>query len=382
MVLIKNAFINTITLGNIENGEILVDDNGKIAKIGNKIEAPSNVFVIDANGALVTPGLVEAHCHIGLEEPVIGTVGSDINEQSDNLTPQLRAIDGINPMCSKFEDARNGGVTTVCATPGSTNVLGGTAVAMKTFGIRVDDMIVKDPVAMKCAFGENPKNFGRQNKRAPFTRMSTANLLRNALIEAKNYLTDKENGKSVKYDQKLEALIPVIKGEIPLKAHAHRADDIFTAIRIAKELNVGLTIDHCTEGHLIAKDLAKEGYPTLVGPTFNYTNKHELENKTFKTPNELYKAGCEVSIITDDGVTPVNKISMFAGMAVGEGLPMDEAWKAITINPAKALGIQDRVGSLEVGKDADIVIWDLDPLTYINAKPKYTIINGKIVYKA
>lgn len=379
MILIKNAYVKTITNGDIENGSVLIGDDGKLAAIGKDVEAPEGTEIIDAEGRLVTPGLVEAHCHIGGTEPMIGWAGSDINEGTDPITPQLRIIDGINPMSPDFENARRGGVTAVCVAPGSANVIGGTAIAIKTYGNRVDDMVIKDPVAMKCAFGENPKNvYGQQLKKTPKTRMAIAALYREYLTRARQYAADKDAGKDVKYDPKLEALVPVVKGELPLKAHAHRTDDIFTAIRIAKEFNLKMTLDHCTYGHLIADQLAEEGYPALVGPSFGGRSKSELEHKCFETAGVLNKAGVEISIITDATVTPIENLSTFAGMAVANGLPYEEAWKAITVNPARALSILDRVGSLEAGKDADVVIWTADPLTTVGAKALYTIIDGKI----
>ena len=383
MILIKNGYIKTMSGADIECGCVLIGDDGKIAAVGADITAPEGAEIIDAEGRLVTPGCVEAHCHIGIGEPLIGWAGSDTNERSEPITPQMRAIDGINPLSSDFPKAVRGGVTTVCVAPGSTNIIGGTATAIKTVGKRVDDMIIKDPVAMKCAFGENPKNYyGQMSKRAPITRMAIAALFRETLYKAKAYAADKDAGKDVKFDIKLEALVPVIKGELPLKVHAHRADDIFTAIRIAKEFDLKLTLDHCTEGHLIAEELAKEGYPALIGPSFGGRSKAELEHKSFTTAGELHRAGVEVSIITDAGVSPIHHLPMFAGMASNAGLPKEEAWRAITINPAKALGIEDRVGSLEVGKDADVIIWTADPLTTIGGESYIAIVNGKIAYKA
>ena len=381
MLLIKNAYIKTMSGEDIPNGCILIDGE-KIAWVGTEIEAPEGAEIIDAEGRLVTPGIVEAHCHIGLSEPIIGWAGSDTNETTDPITPQMRAIDGINPFAPNFENARRGGVTTVCVTPGSANIIGGSAVALKTYGKRVDSMVLKDTVAIKCAFGENPKNYyGQQAKKAPKTRMAIAALLRETLYKARAYMNDKESGKDVKIDLKLEALIPVLKGEIPLKVHAHRADDMFTAIRIAKEFGIKLTLDHCTEGHLVADELAKEGYPALIGPSYGGRSKAELTHKCFETPVALYKAGVEISIITDANVLPIENLSMFAGMAAKKGLPKEAAWRAITVNPARAIGVFDRVGSIEAGKDADIVIWTEDPLTFIGAEAYTTIINGKIVYR-
>ena len=380
MLFIKNGYIKTMASGDIQNGCILVDDSGKIAAVGADLTAPAGAQVIDASGRLVTPGCVEAHSHIGLWEYGIGWAGSDGNESSDPITPQMRAIDGINPMEKSFQFAVKGGVTSACAGPGSANVVGGTFAAIKLVGKRVDDMIIKNPAAMKCALGENPKSSYGKNGKAPKTRMAVAAMLRELLFKAKRYYDDKEAGKNPGFDMKLEAMIPVIKGEIPLKAHCHRADDILTVIRIAKEFGLKLTIDHCTEGALIADALAKEGYPALVGPSFGMSGKNETMNKDFATPAILHKAGVPICIITDHDVLPQESLSLCAAWAVNAGLDVEEAWRAITVNPAKYIGILDRVGSLEAGKDADIVIWTADPMTMVGAHAHMTIIDGKIVY--
>ena len=382
MLLIKNGYIKTMAGPDIEKGAILIGDDGKIVAVGECTDIPEGVQVIDAAGALVTPGCVDAHCHIGLDNEAMGWEGRDYNEMVDPLTPQLRAIDSINPMDEAFELAIRGGVTTGCTGPGSANVVGGTFVAIKLHGKRVDDMIVKDPIAMKCAFGENPKRcYGQAGKKAPMTRMGTASLLRELLFKTKRYLQDKEDDKNPGFDMKLEAMIPVIKGELPLKAHAHRADDIFTSIRIAREFGVGITLDHCTDGALIAEELAKEGLPAFVGPTLGNKSKIELKNKSFTTPAVLHAAGVPVSIITDAPVIPLQYLPMCAGLAVTAGLDHEEAWRAITINPAKAIGIADRVGSLEPGKDGDVVIWTADPLTTVGAEAAVTVLEGKIVHQ-
>ncbi len=380
MLFIKNGYIKSMAGADIKNGCVLVDDTGKIAAVGADLIAPDGAQVIDAGGRLVTPGCVEAHCHIGLWEYGIGWAGADGNESSDPVTPQLQAIDSINPMDKCFALAIKGGVTSACTGPGSANVVGGTFAAIKLVGKRIDDMIIKHPAAMKCAFGENPKSSYGKNGKAPKTRMSTAALLRELLFKSKRYYENKVNGKNPSFDMKLEAMMPVIKGDIPLKAHVHRADDIFTAIRIAKEFNVKLTLDHCTEGALIADELAKEGYPTLVGPTFGFSGKNETSNKDFATPGILHKAGVPVCIITDHDVIPQENLPLCAAWAVDAGLDVEEAWRAITINPAKHIGISDRVGSLETGKDADIVIWTADPMTAVGAHAYMTLVEGKIVY--
>ena len=310
MILIKNGHIKTMGGVEYQNGSVLIGDDGKIVSVGDHIEETTEMTVIDADGRLVTPGCVEAHCHIGIHNSSMRWEGADYNEKSDPVTPQMRAIDGINPMDETFENAVKGGVTSACTGPGSANVVGGTFVAIKLVGKRVDDMIIKNPVAMKCAFGENPKGaYGQSGGKAPVTRMGTAALLRELLNKSRNYFVAKEAGENPTYDAKLEAMVPVISKEIPLKAHAHRADDIFTAIRIAKEFNVKLTIDHCTEGSLIAEELAKEGYPSFVGPSFGSKSKIELKEKTFDTIAILHKAGVPISIITDAPVIPIEHLT-------------------------------------------------------------------------
>ena len=383
MLLIKNGYIKPMVGEDIENGCVLIDDQGKIAAVAENLTAPQGTEIIDAAGRLVTPGCVEAHCHIGLDNEGMGWEGHDYNEIVDPITPQMRAIDSINPQDEAFGLALRGGVTSACTGPGSANVVGGSFAAIKLAGKRVDKMIIKNPLAMKCAFGENPKRcYGKSSQKSPMTRMGVASLLRELLTKTKHYVEEKEEGKNPAPDMKLEAMIPVIKREIPLKAHAHRADDILTAIRIAKEFDVKLTLDHCTDGELIADELAQEGYPAFVGPSLGGKSKIELRNKSFSTAGSLYKAGVPISIITDAPVIPLQFLPLCAGLAVREGLPMDEAWRAITINPARQTGIDRRVGSLEVGKDADIVIWTEDPLTCIGGRAYITIVEGKVVCEA
>ena len=333
---------------------------GKIAGIGTDLTAPADAEIFDADGLDVYPGFVDAHTHIGLDGYGIGYEGCDYNEMNDIWTPQLRAIDGINPRDPSLAIARKAGVTCVCTGPGSANVLGGTFLAMKTVGDRIDNMIVKDPVAMKCAFGENPKRCYRD--KCDSTRMSTAAFLRGALMQAKDYGARKQaaNGDVTKmpaYNQKLEALLPVLAGEIRLKAHAHQANDIFTALRIAHEFGLRITLEHVTEGHLIVEELAKEkDVPMAVGPSLTHASKFELQNKSWATPGVLAKAGCHVSIITDNSVIPQQYLPLCAGMAVKAGMDEFDALKAITINPAEHIGVANRVGTLEVGKDADVVV--------------------------
>lgn len=385
MLFIKNGNIFTMAGDVIEGGSILIKD-GKILEVGQDLVAPLDAQVIDARDKMVMPGLIDAHCHLGMWEEGMGFEGSDGNEAIDPITPHLRAIDGINPMDKAFEEAYMGGITTAVTGPGSANVIGGTTVAIKTYGKRVDDMIIKDPVAMKIAFGENPKRVYSSQKKSPVTRMATAALLRETLFKAQAYMEKKElagddTSKMPEFNLKMEALIKVLKKEIPLKAHAHRADDIFTALRIAKEFDLDITLEHCTEGHLIADYLAQEGKGAVVGPTMSNRSKVELMNMTFETPKVLHEAGVKVAITTDSPVIPLHYLPICAGLAVKSGLDEMEALKAITINPAEIVGIDEKVGSIEVGKDADIVIYDGNPIRDINCKTYATIIDGDLVYK-
>ena len=384
-----------IKQGNIHNAvekepftaDILVE-NGKIKKIAPVLEGKivNEAEIIDATGMDVYPGFVDAHCHMGLDGYGIGFEGQDFNELGDPVTPQLSAVDGINPQDETFKMARDGGVTCVATGPGSSNVIGGTFCAIKTYGNRVDNMLVREKIAMKIAFGENPKNCYKE--KGIYSRMSVAAKLREMLtkaqiyekkLEAAGYPDNIDYSKLPVYDAKLEALLPVVRKEIPLKAHAHRADDIFTAIRIAKEFNLDLRIDHTTDGALIAEDLAKEGYPVAVGPSFGHATKYELKNKGFHTPAILAKAGCQICIITDSPVIEERYLALCAGRAIFHGLDEFTALQAITINAAKHAGIADRVGSIEEGKDADFVILRGNPFA-VDTRISYTIIDGNIVY--
>lgn len=380
MLCIKNGTIYNAICKEGFQADILIDD-GKIKTIEKNIEVADNVQIINAEGLQVYPGFVEAHGHIGLDGYGIGYEGMDYNELNDIISPQMRGIDGVKPFDPAFAAAAAAGVTCVCVGPGSANVLGGTFTTIKTLGKRVDNMVVRDNVAMKCAFGENPKRV--YHDKTDSSRMTTAALLREALFKAKAYLENKEAAgddftKRPKFDIKLEALIPVLKKEIPLKAHAHATEDIFTALRIAKEFDLEITLEHVTEGHLIAEELAKENVPLAVGPTLTSASKFELRNKSWTTPGVLAAAGCQVSIITDSPVIPQEYLPLCAGLAVQAGMDPFAALQAITINPAKHAGIADRVGSLEVGKDADIVITDGSPFA-VSTKVKYVLIDGEIL---
>ncbi|WP_302160320.1 amidohydrolase [Holdemanella biformis] len=351
-MLFKNATIYTM-----EQEPFVGDfkiDKGVFTEVGKNLTANEGEDVQDLNGLYVFPGLVESHCHLGMEETAIRFEGDDVNEITDPITPNMRGIDGCNPMDETVELALKGGVTTVAAGPGSANVLGGTFFAYKTKGNCIDEMTIENPIAMKAAFGENPKRC-YQGKKID-TRMQISALLRETLEKTKEYLAKKEAGKDVAYDQKLEAMIPVVKRELPLKCHAHRADDILTAIRIAKEENIKITLDHVTDARCILPQIKESGFPCICGPALTHKSKFELANMSFETPNELYKAGILFSIITDSPVIPQQYLSLSAALAAKAGLPEYEAIKAITINPAKILGLDNRVGSIKVGKDADFVI--------------------------
>ena len=379
MICIKNGTLHTAVSKETFIADILID-GGKIVKIGKGLSA-DGAEIIDATGLHVYPGFVEAHCHIGLDGYGIGYEGHDYNELNDPVTPQVQAIDGINPFDPCMKMAAKAGVTCFATGPGSSNSIGGTFAAIKPVGTRVDNMIVKFPIAMKCAFGENPKRC--YQKQGISSRMTNAAKIREALNKAKVYKAKIEAAgddasKLPAYDQKSEALIPVLNHEIPLKAHAHQANDIFTAIRIAKEFGVGLTLEHVTEGHMIVDELAKENLPLAVGPTFGHASKFELQNKTWETPGILAKAGCHVSIITDAPVTPLHYLPLCAGLAIKAGMDGYDALRAVTINPAEHIGIADRVGSLEEGKDADVVIVDGCPFD-VTGVIKHVLINGEEV---
>lgn len=384
-MLIKNGKIFTCEEGKIyEKGDILIKD-GKISRIGEDLsQYIGEEEVIDAKGLLIFPGFIEAHCHLGLHEEGNNGAGNGTNEASEPITPQMRAIDGINPFDGGFQSAREAGVTTAVIGPGSANVIGGQFAAVKTSGICIDDMIIKEPVAIKVAFGENPKRVYSGKNKMPNTRMAIAALLRETLTEAVNYknrkidaeIEDRDFSKNLKY----EDLLPLINREIPMKAHAHRADDILTAIRIAKEFNLKLTLDHCTEGHLISDYIKRENLDAIVGPTLSFNGKAETLKKTFKTPKALIDKGIKVAITTDHPVVTIDNLPLCAAMAMKEGITFNEALEAITINPAEIIGIDERVGSLKEGKDGDLVILNGSPFE-IATKTIYTIINGEVVYK-
>ena len=380
-MLIKNALIHDAIHEEPFYGDIVIE-KGKIVSVGG--DAGKDGDVIDAEGLHAYPGFVDAHSHIGLDAyggPTGGTF--DINEMNDIVSPHLRGIDSYNAHDTAIPMALAGGVTTVAAGPGSANVFGGTFLAVKLYGNTVDEAVIDPSVAMKCAFGENPKRCYKD--KCDSARMTTAAIFRQTLFEARDYMLRKEAAgdditKMPKFDMKAEALIPVLRREIPLKAHAHRADDIMTALRIAKEFGLKITIEHCTEGHLIVDELKEADVPVAVGPTLTNASKVELLNKSWTTPGILAEAGLRVSIITDAPVIPQQYLALCAGLAVKAGMDPFKALQAITINPARHIGIEDRVGSLEAGKDADVVLTDGDPMVS-DTVVRYVIADGKVLVR-
>lgn len=350
--------------------------DGKFAQIGKNLKPEENEEIIDIKGMNVYPGMVESHCHLGLHNSSIGYEGWDYNEKgTDPVTPQMRGIDGINVLDETVIEARQAGVTTVCSGPGSANAIGGTFCIWKTDGHCIDDMVIVNPAAMKAAFGENPKRVYQD--KGINSRMGTTSRIRQMLSETKEYMEKKEKADEEHqpaWNAKYEAMIPVLKKEIPLKCHAHQHDDICTAIRIGKEFDINITLDHCTDGALIPDVIKRSGYPALIGPSLGHKSKHELANKSFETCKAMYDNGILFSIITDSPVIPQKYLPLCGQLAMKAGLPKEEAYKAITINPARILGIENRVGSIAPGKDADFIICKEDlleadkdhPIVYIN----------------
>jgi len=403
MIAITNGSIWTITKGIIEKGTVLVKD-GKIVDIGEDVVIPDDAEVIDASGKIVMPGLIDAHCHVGIFGDGIGWDHADGNEMTDPITPHLRALDAVHPEDIAFKELLEAGVTTVLTGPGSANLIGGQWTCLKTIPTpNIDDMILLDPAGMKMALGENPRRVYGEQKRIPSTRMGNAGHLRAALVEAQNYqekwlaykkelkayqektAENVEDGKDNKEptapdrDLKMEALVKVLNRELKARVHAHRVDDMLTAIRIAEEFNLDLSLEHATEGYKIADLLAEKQIPVTVGPILFSRSKLELREMTPKNPGVLAKAGVKVAIQTDEG-SAVKYLTINAALAVREGMPENEAIKAITINAAEIIGVEDRIGSLEVGKDADVVIFNGHPLDY-RTVPEYVIVNGNIEYE-
>ncbi len=383
MLAIVNGKILTITRGTIDKGTILVED-GKIKAVGPDVSVPEGAEVIDASGMWVTPGFIDAHSHIGLfGEPAVRAT-RDGNEVTDPITPQLRGIDSLNPDDPSFADALGGGVTALYTGPGSANVIGGTGLVIKLAGRTAEEMALPGTEGMKMALGENPKRvYGEGKSKAPATRMAIAALLRDALVKAQNYMNKwdqaESEGKKPERDLRWEALAKVLRREMKARIHAHRADDIMTAIRIAEEFNLDLVVEHATEGYKIADILAEKGVPCVVGPLLMSRSKMELKDVTLRNPGILARAGVKVAIQCDTA-SNTRWLALHAGLAVREGMPEEEALRAITINPAEILGVADRMGSIEPGKDADLAIFDGHPfMTY--TKCMYTLVNGKVVHR-
>lgn len=372
------------TFTRIPNGKVFVQD-GKILAVGEEKLMPpelkgKEILWLDAQGGIIMPGIIEAHCHMGITEEKKAMEGDDCNENVNPVTPFLRAIDAINPMDAAFDDAVRAGITCAMIGPGSSNVVGGQFAVVKTKGRCIDDLVIKAPAAMKVAFGENPKvNFSGMGK-SPCTRMAIAAMLREELSEAREYLRKKEKGdRDFETDFEKECWIPVLKKEIPLKAHVHRADDILTAIRIAKEFDLDMTLDHCSEGHLIAEKVAESGFPAILGPDLSSRSKIEVQNMAFKTVGVLNRAGVKTAITTDHPVSLIQSLPLCAGLACKSGLPLEQAYLSITYYPADILGVVDRIGSLEPGKDADIAVFTGNPMeTFTDTL--YTILDGEIIY--
>jgi imidazolonepropionase-like amidohydrolase len=382
MKMIKNARIITAAGKNYDNGVIVF--NNKIRYVGESYDKAVDE-IIDAGGGIVTPGLIDAHCHVGLFGDSLGFEGADANEDSDPITPQLRAIDGINPQDRAFVDARRAGITAVVTGPGSANAVGGQFAAVKTAGVCVDDMIIKAPCAMKMSLGENPKTVYNEKNQQPVTRMGTMALLREILFKTINYrdalnkyYEDTEENEKPEFDMRLEAMLPVINKEIPVKIHAHRADDICSAIRLGKEFDINITIEHCSDGDITADVLEREKSAVNLGPTLTDRSKPELKNLSFETYKNLSDRGLSVAIITDHPEIPIENLPLCAALAVSHGMDETKALEAITVNAAKNCGIYDRVGSLEEGKDADIAVFSDIPVRF-GAVCKMTFISGERV---
>jgi imidazolonepropionase-like amidohydrolase len=369
-ILLKNANVYPITSQNIQNGDVLIDQ-GKIIKVGKNLESDPTVKIIDCQNQYLLPGFIDVHTHLGLYDEGTGWAGNDANETAEAMTPHIRAIDGVYPLDPAFSDALKSGITTAHVMPGSANVIGGTTSVIKTTGKNVKKMTIQEIAGLKLALGENPKRIHSQGNNDSITRMGIMGMLREAFYKAIHTDTPE--------DLRVAPLVMALKRDIPVRIHAHRADDIITALRLAEEFNLDLRIEHCTEGHLIASELAGMNLKVSVGPTLTRRSKIELKNKTWKTYQELTNNGVEVSITTDHPYTPIQYLNICAGIAVREGLSEQKALEGITILPARNLKLDSHLGSIDEGKEADLVLWTHHPFHYL-AKPKWTMIGGEIVF--
>lgn len=384
MLVIKNARVLTMAGPEYLEGTVLIE-GGVIQEVGAEVRPPGPVEEIDAAGKLVLPGLIDPHCHVGIIEEVFRESGNDGNEYSDPITPQLRAIDGVYPEDLGFQDALSGGVTTVCTTPGSANIIGGEMVVLKTAGRTVDEMVVRFPAGLKAALGENPKRAYGKERKAPVTRMASAALLRTALVQGVEFLRKQERaaagtGDPPERDLKLEALARVLRREIPLRVHAHRADDILTAVRIAREFDVELVVEHATEADRVAEVLARENVPVVLGPLLVNRPKAEMRYRTLETAARLAEAGVRFAVMTDHPVVPIQFLGLSAALTVREGLSEERALRAVTVDAAAILGLEDRLGTLEPGKDADVVILN-DDFFDVRSRVERVYVRGRLVYE-
>ena len=379
MKLIRNAKIYTMGEKDFLDGGDLLVDQGKVVAVGTGLTA-AGAKEIDAKGLYMMPGLIDAHSHIGMWEDGMRDEGADGNEMTSPVTPELRAIDALNPYDRCFEEALEAGVTTVSTGPGSANVVGGTFVAMKTIPGTIESRMLKEPQALKTAFGENPKGVYGGQKKSPSTRMATAAIFRQAMIDGLTYDAKMKLEADKRPDRNLgkEVLALAASGKLRVKAHAHRADDILTAIRLRDEFSLDMSLEHCTEGYLIAEELKRARIPVIIGPLLSERSKIELRNLTFKAPAVLYKAGVRFAIMTDHPVIPMQYLFLSASLAVREGLPEREAMMAVTKNAAWTIGLEDRVGSLEPGKDADFALYDGHPLD-ARSSARQVYVNGELV---
>ncbi|GGT10342.1 amidohydrolase [Nonomuraea spiralis] len=387
---ITHGYVVPVDGDPIEDATVLVAD-GKIVAVGRDVEIPESATVVDAGGGWVLPGFVEAHGHLGVYEEAEGWAGDDTNEMTDPNGARLRALDAINPADQGFADALSGGVTTAVIKPGSGNPIGGQTVAVKCWGRSVDEMLVKEPVSVKSALGENPKRVYGDQKKLPSTRQGVAAVIRDALMKAQDYKARKaaaeREDKPFDRDGTLEILVRVLDGELPWCQHTHRADDIATALRLAAEFGYRVIINHGTEGHLLADTLAERNVPVIIGPLFTSRSKVELRQRALRNPGILARAGVELAITTDHPVVPIHFLVHQATLAVKEGLDRDTALRSITVNPARIMGIDDRVGALRPGLDGDVVIWSGDPLdvmsralrVFVSGREVYSYVDGESV---